>query len=105
MESPVPRLDIRVLGTLSARVNDAEIELGGTKKRRLLTVLLLHANRTVAASEIIDGLWPDNPPRTARKNLQVYVCELRKKLGDRIRTSGGGYVFDADAAELDLLQF
>jgi DNA-binding SARP family transcriptional activator len=105
MESPVPRLDIRVLGTLSARVNDAEIELGGTKKRRLLTVLLLHANRTVAASEIIDGLWPDNPPRTARKNLQVYVCELRKKLGDRIRTSGGGYVFDADAAELDLLRF
>ena len=105
MESPVPRLDIRVLGTLSARANDADIELGGTKQRRLLAVLLLRANQAVAASEIIDGLWPDNPPRTARKNLQVYVCELRKKLGDRIRTSGGGYVFGAGAAELDLLRF
>jgi DNA-binding SARP family transcriptional activator len=105
MESPVPRLDIRVLGSLSARVNDTDIELGGTKQRRLLTMLLLRANRAVAASEIIDGLWPDNPPRTARKNLQVYVCELRKTLGDRIRTSAGGYVFGADAAELDLLRF
>jgi len=105
MGYPVPRLDIRVLGTLSVRVNDADIELGGTKQRRLLTVLLLCANQAVAASEIIDGLWPDNPPRTARKNLQVYVCELRKKLGDRIRTSGGGYVLSAGAAELDLLRF
>lgn len=105
MGYPVPRLDIRVLGTLHVRVNDADIELGGTKQRRLLTVLLLCANQAVAASEIIDGLWPDNPPRTARKNLQVYVCELRKKLGDRIRTSGGGYVLSAGAAELDLLRF
>jgi DNA-binding SARP family transcriptional activator len=105
MESPVPRLDIRVLGSLSARVNDADIELGGTKQRRLLTVLLLRANRAVAASEIIDGLWPDNPPRTARKNLHVYVCELRKMLADRIRTTAGGYVFGAGAAELDLLRF
>ncbi len=105
MESPVPRLDIRLLGPLSARVDDADIELGGTKQRRLLTVLLLRANRAVAVSEIIDGLWPDNPPRTARKNLQVYVCGLRKTLADRIRTSAGGYVFGAGAAELDLLRF
>lgn len=105
MKAAPARLDIRVLGTLSVRAEDAEIELGSTKQRRLLALLLMRANRAVTVSELIDAVWTENPPRTARKNLQVYVCGLRKVLSHRIGYGPNGYVFRSDSAELDLLRF
>ena len=105
MESSAPGLDIGVLGTLSVRVDDVDIELGSTKQRRLLALLLMRANRAISVSELIDGVWTERPPRTARKNLQVYVCGLRKVLSDRIVHGSSGYVFKSDTAELDLLRF
>jgi DNA-binding SARP family transcriptional activator len=105
MESSAPRLDIRVLGPLSVRVDDAEMELGSTKQRRVLALLLMRANRAIAVNELIDTVWSENPPRTARKNLQVYVCGLRKILSDQIRYGANGYVFESGSSELDLIRF
>lgn len=105
MEGPASRLDIRILGTLSVRAAGAEVELGSIKQRRLLALLLMRANRAITVSELIDAIWTENPPRTARKNLQVYVCGLRKVMGDRIRYGPNGYVFSSDSGELDLLRF
>ena len=34
-------------------------------------MLALRANRTVAADELIDGLWGDRPPASAAKNLRL----------------------------------
>jgi DNA-binding SARP family transcriptional activator len=87
------------------RINDTLAELGSTKQRRLLALLLMRANRPVSVSELIDAIWPENPPRTARKNLQVYVCGLRKLFPDRIEYDANGYVFASDSAELDLHRF
>ena len=47
----------------------------------MLALLLLNANRVVPTSRLIDELWGDAPPETARKALQVYVSRLRKVLG------------------------
>jgi DNA-binding SARP family transcriptional activator len=105
MEALAPRLDIRILGTLSVRAEGADLELGSTKQRRVLALLLMRANRAVSVSEIIDVVWPEDPPRTARKNLQVYVCGLRKALPGRIRYDGSGYAITTAAACLDLLRF
>ncbi|HEX6526702.1 MAG TPA: BTAD domain-containing putative transcriptional regulator [Streptosporangiaceae bacterium] len=87
------------------RINDTSVELGSTKQRRLLALLLMRANRPVSVNELIDAIWPENPPRTARKNLQVYVCGLRKLFPDRIEYDANGYVFTSDSAELDLHRF
>jgi len=100
-----PRLDIRVLGPLSVRIDDTLVDLGSTKQRRLLALLLMRANRPVSVNELIDAIWPENPPRTARKNLQVYVCGLRKLFPDRIDYDANGYVFTSDSAEVDLHRF
>jgi DNA-binding SARP family transcriptional activator len=105
MEALAPRLDIRILGTLSVRAEGADLELGSTKQRRVLALLLMRPNRAVSVSEIIDVVWPEDPPRTARKNLQVYVCGLRKALPGRIRYDGSGYAITTAAACLDLLRF
>jgi len=47
----------------------------------VLAHLILRANHTVGAEQLVDGLWGDEPPETARNTLQTYVYRLRKVLG------------------------
>jgi serine/threonine protein kinase/DNA-binding winged helix-turn-helix (wHTH) protein len=84
--------------------------LGGPKQRAVLAHLILQANRIVPADLLIDDLWGEGPPETARNTLQTYVYRLRRLLGDgRISSEAGGYVggyvLRADAAEIDAAQF
>jgi DNA-binding SARP family transcriptional activator len=71
-----------------------------------LALLLLEANRVVSRERLIDALWEDEPPETARKALQVYVSQLRKLLGrERLLTRASGYLLSLDGDELDLARF
>ena len=74
------RMDVGVLGPL--RVADAagEVRLQGAKERTLLAVLAAHADQVVAPDDLVDALWPDEPPRTAIRTLQVYIARLRSAL-------------------------
>ena len=74
----------------------------------MLALLLLDANRVVSTQRLIDELWGDAPPETARSALQVYVAGLRKTLGEdgaSLRTSAPGYVLDVPAGRTDLDEF
>ena len=61
---------------------------GGPKQRTVLASLLLHPNQVVPAEDLIDQVWGEGPPDTARKTLQGYVTHLRRALGPD-RLSGG----------------
>ncbi|MEV0730567.1 BTAD domain-containing putative transcriptional regulator [Polymorphospora sp. NPDC050346] len=100
---PSPRLHCSILGPLAVQIDGAPVRIGAAKQRLLLAVLLCRANSTVPSPRLIDALWSTAPPRTARKNLQVYLSELRKKVGDRITFDGWGYSFHAGEEELDAL--
>src|SRR4029453_12292313 len=72
----------------------------------LLAHLILRANRHVAADLLIDGLWGEEPPESARNTLQTYVYRLRKVLGDgRLEGRDGGYVLAAAPREIDAARF
>src|SRR5919106_1875437 len=73
-------LEIRVLGRVDALVDGRAVPLRGSKQRAVLAMLALRANRTVSADELIDGLWGEDPPASAAKNVQLYVSQLRKAL-------------------------
>ncbi|MFJ8472482.1 BTAD domain-containing putative transcriptional regulator [Kitasatospora sp. NPDC094011] len=99
-----------VLGPLTAEAGDRPLPLGPPKQRLVLAVLLSRANTAVPVELLTDAVWPEEPPRTARKNLQVYVCALRTLLGrrddpDRLVHSAGGYLLRIAEPELDVLQF
>jgi DNA-binding SARP family transcriptional activator len=94
-----------ILGPLEVRVDGVKAVIGAPKQRLLLAILLCRANMVVPSIQLIDALWGDIPPRTARKNLQVYVSALRKIVGDRIDFQGWGYLFRAERDEVDLLRF
>ena len=97
-----------MLGRLEAYYDDVELDLGPRKQRAVLAVLLLNANHVVSTERLIDDLWGDSPPSTARAALQVYVAGLRKALsngGASLRTRAPGYVLELDAGALDLDRF
>ncbi|MET8161717.1 BTAD domain-containing putative transcriptional regulator [Sphaerisporangium sp. NPDC005289] len=99
------RLHCSILGPLEVRVDDYTAVIGAPKQRLLLAILLCHANAVIPSDQLIDALWGERPPRTARKNLQVYVSGLRKIFGDRLSFEGWGYRLFAGREELDLLRF
>ena len=97
-----------MLGRLEAYYDGVELDLGPPKQRALLALLLLNANRVVSTERLIDDLWGDSPPSTARAALQVYVAGLRKALNDggtSLRTRAPGYVLELAAGSLDLERF
>src|SRR5262245_53544673 len=101
-------LTFQVLGPLEAFSDGVELELGPRKQRALLALLLLNANRVVSMERLIDELWGDAPPSTARTALQVYVAGLRKALstdGATLRTKEPGYVLEVEDGALDLDRF
>ncbi len=69
-------LRFRLLGPLEAERGGIRLELGPRKQRAVLALLLLEANRVVPTERLIDELWGDTPPETARSALQVYVARL-----------------------------
>ena len=85
-------MEFRILGPLEVSAGDGAIKLGGPKQRAVLAHLILRADHPVPIDRLIDGLWGEKPPQTARNTLQTYVYRLRQVLGDdRISSEAGGY--------------
>jgi DNA-binding NarL/FixJ family response regulator/DNA-binding winged helix-turn-helix (wHTH) protein len=98
-------VEYRILGPLEVVDEGEPVSLGRLKERLVLAVLLLHANEFVSRERLIDELWGESPPPTARKAVNVYVSQLRKALArngiDPIATADGGYRFEIDSEKLD----
>ncbi len=101
-----PRAQFSLLGPLSISSDGVPLALGGQKRRALLAVLLLEANRVVSSDRLIDALWGEDPPETARNTIQVYVSQLRKLLPEgALETAPPGYRLVVDPETVDLTQF
>jgi len=99
-------VEYRILGPLEVLEGGEPVPLGRLKERLVLAVLLLHANEFVSRERLIDELWGESPPPTAKKAVNVYVSQLRKALTrnghDPIATADGGYRIRVGAEELDV---
>ena len=105
---PSSALRFSVLGPVRAWAGDRELALGPLKQRRVLALLLCRAGHTVSLDELTEAVWEKDPPRTARKNLQLYVFGIRRVLreagaGDRLVLAPGGYRLKVAEDELDSL--
>src|SRR2546423_1508963 len=98
-------MEFRILGPLEVVEDGNPVALGTLKERLVLGVLLLHANEFVSRERLIDDLWGDAPPPTARKAVNVYLSQLRKALTrggiDPITTGPGAYRLDVDVEDVD----
>ncbi|MFB9907453.1 AfsR/SARP family transcriptional regulator [Allokutzneria oryzae] len=103
-------MDFRVLGPLEIAGPDGLVDLGAPKQRTLAALLLCRAGTPISADALVAALWNDHAPRSARKNLQVYVYQLRKAFAavgapDRLHHVHSGYCLTVEPGELDIDRF
>ena len=99
---------LRLLGPIAVDDRGTPLPLGATKQRAVLAMLALHANRTVPADRLVEGLWGEEPPASAAKMVQHYISQLRRVLersAAEIVTHGRGYELRIDTGAVDVAQF
>ncbi len=95
-----------MLGPLEVCDCDRSLQLGGPKQRTVLAHLLLRANHLVTVERLMDELWGDEPPASARYTPQTYIKHLRRIIGgERIEHLSSGYLLRIDPERVDLLRF
>jgi DNA-binding SARP family transcriptional activator len=100
------QMDFRILGSLEVWDGDRQLDLGGSKRRAVLALLVLHANEVVGTDRLIDQLWGDRAPRNAAAALHTHLSRLRKELGaDVVVTRAWGYVLRTEPEAIDLERF
>lgn len=98
---------VDVLGPLRLIVDGHEIAVPGPKRRAVLALLATSEGRAVSTDDLLNALWVEDLPDTARATLQSHVSRLRRHLGgaaDRLEGVGGGYRLVLGPDECDLTQ-
>jgi DNA-binding SARP family transcriptional activator len=107
----IPELRLQLLGPVRLVADGRPVPVGGPSVRGLLALLALNANRIVALDDLIDALWGNDPPATARTIVHGNVSHLRRVLRSvqgpanadvRIRTAAPGYQLTADESLIDV---
>ena len=99
-------MEFRLLGPLEVRAGDGPLPLGGAKQRALLALLLLNANRVVAARAADRRALGRGAAGDGGKAVQLYVSQLRKLLPEgTLVTRRAGYVLEVEPEAIDLQRF
>ncbi|MGM9467907.1 NB-ARC domain-containing protein [Streptomyces murinus] len=101
---------LRLLGPVELVHEGRSLDVGGPRQRVVLAMLGLNVNRTLSTEQLIDAVWGDAPPVTARGQIQVAISTLRKQFAragrpDAIRTRAPGYVLELAPESVDSLEF
>jgi DNA-binding SARP family transcriptional activator/DNA-binding CsgD family transcriptional regulator len=78
--SSTDALRVQLLGPVRAWRGDAEVDLGTAGRRAVFAILALRANEVVSRTELVDGLWDEDPPTKAVGILHTYIYDLRRAL-------------------------
>jgi len=77
---------IQLCGMLAVEIEGrrCEPELPGKQGRLLFTYLVVNRARPVGRLELVDVLWPDEPPPTAETTLTGVLSRLRHVIGEEV---------------------
>lgn len=107
-------LSFAVLGPVRAWRGRSEIDLGTRQQRLILALLLARAGGAVSVAELVDLLWPSDPPPSAVNVVHRHVGMLRRRFepglparaaGSVLIRDGAAYRLRTDGESLDLLRF
>jgi DNA-binding SARP family transcriptional activator len=104
------RVEFRILGPLEISAGTERVELGGTRQQIVLAALLLSANRMVTIDRLVEAIYGEDPPPTARMQAQISISSLRQLFASHgraavIATRAHGYEIQVSAEKLDAQRF
>jgi len=100
-----------VLGQLRVHGAGGATGVAAGRERVLLALLLLNANQLVPLGRVVEALWGEQPPPTARAQVHTCVSRLRRLLragslpDDVVVTEPAGYLIRVGDGELDSIAF
>jgi DNA-binding SARP family transcriptional activator len=100
----------RTLGPIEIVTGGAPVRVPPGRQTVILGALLLDANRVVSMDQLIDAVWEERPPTTARSQIQICVSALRQlftRVGVEcpIITNPPGYLLRVAEGQLDMQAF
>ena len=101
-------VEFRILGPLDVRGDDGRPQRVDRRKPKvLLAILLLRQECRVPVETLVDALWGEVPPASARANLKSYVTAVRASLHGpaRLVAERGGYRLLTDGTLVDASAF
>jgi DNA-binding SARP family transcriptional activator/tetratricopeptide (TPR) repeat protein len=106
-------VDFRILGPVEVLSGGRRVAIGDRRTRVLLAMLIVGRNQTVSLDALLDGLWPQGQPLSAKGSLHAYVSRLRGTLagagplegGERIKRKPPGYELRTLDGEVDADRF
>ncbi|GAA1412390.1 BTAD domain-containing putative transcriptional regulator [Catellatospora coxensis] len=101
---------IRLLGPIEVTGPAGHAVFTGNRQPALVGLLALGAPDTISKTWLVDGLWGDEPPRTAVKTLHSHIARLRQALDecglvDLVHTNDSGYQLTIDLGLVDAHRF
>ncbi|GAA1021656.1 SARP family transcriptional regulator [Acrocarpospora pleiomorpha] len=107
-------VQLRLLGPIELSTATHVVDLGPRKQQAVLAALLVDAGSPVPIEKIIDRVWGDAPPMTARGAVHSYITRLRRALSEAnavdrdtlaVEYRPAGYVLQAHRDQVDLHRF
>ncbi|MFC0847782.1 BTAD domain-containing putative transcriptional regulator [Streptomyces noboritoensis] len=100
----------RILGPLEVECAGRKVRLGGFRQQALLATLLLEAEHVVPIERLLEAIWEDTPPASAKGQVRICVSAIRRQfvgagVGDLIETHPAGYRIRLPSTALDLARF
>ncbi|MET7421156.1 BTAD domain-containing putative transcriptional regulator [Dactylosporangium sp. NPDC005555] len=104
------QIAFRVLGPLEVTGHEGPVRVPPGRQEVVLAALLMDINRVVGSNHLVDLIWNEDPPDTARTQVQICVSRLRRNLADAgiaasIATKPPGYLMQATDESIDLHVF
>lgn len=93
--------EVRILGPVEVVVDGKTVDLPGRRPRQVLAALAVDVGRSVSVERLVDLVWDDDPPKSARTQVAIQISALRRALGAAVETTADGYRLRADAVRVD----
>lgn len=86
------------------------VRISGERSRKLLAGLVVNANRDISIDRLIDIVWGEDPPATARQQIQNRLGRLRSVVSlnapdQQVRRHGDSYQLTTAEEHVDGLRF
>ncbi len=103
-------MDYRILGPVEIAIGTERVELGGIRQQVVVATLLLSPNNVVTVDRLLEAMYGEDLPSTARAQVQISISALRRTFAAYrsdpvIATHAHGYVIKVESGRLDSERF